>query len=245
MMRLHPGVLCVAFCTGCWCRWRAWLCARDARRTSRSSCCATNSQSCAGRTTDQRSPTRTGPCWVRSRRPCPDGGELAGSSRQRPCCVGTDAESPATGPNFAGRLGGPAPLWSCVTSSSTWPPTTPPGVTAASPANSPVSATGSEHRQCGESSNSTASTSPHSARWIGTLRRELLDRTIIWNQRQLQRLVIDYIDHYNMHRPHRSLDQRPPRHTTPDNNTTDHPLPLRLVRTTRCDGLINEYKQAA
>ena len=35
-------------------------------------------------------------------------------------------------------------------------------------------------------------------RWIGTLRRELLDRTIIWNQRQLNRLVIDYIDHYNM-----------------------------------------------
>ena len=79
-------------------------------------------------------------------------------------------------------------------------------------------------------------------RWIGTLRRELLDRTIIWNQHQLQRLAIDYIAHYNTHRPHRSLDQRPPRHTTPDNNTTDHPLPLRLVRTTRCDGLINEYK---
>ena len=66
-------------------------------------------------------------------------------------------------------------------------------------------------------------------RWIGTLRRELLDRTIIWNQRQLQRLVIDYIAHYNAHRPHRSLHQRPPRHTTPDDNTTDHPLPLRLV----------------
>ena len=82
-------------------------------------------------------------------------------------------------------------------------------------------------------------------RWIGTLRRELLDHTIIWNQRQLERLVIDYIDHYNIHRPHRSLDQRPPRHTTPDNNTTGHPLPLRLVRTTRCDGLINEYKHAA
>ena len=82
-------------------------------------------------------------------------------------------------------------------------------------------------------------------RWTGTLRRELLDRTIIWNQRQLQRLVIDYIAHYNAHRPHRSLEQRPPRHTTPDDNTTDHPLPLRLVRTTRCDGLINEYKHAA
>ena len=36
-----------------------------------------------------------------------------------------------------------------------------------------------------------------------------------------------------------------PRHTTPDNKTTDHPLPLRLARTTRCDGLINEYKHAA
>ena len=82
-------------------------------------------------------------------------------------------------------------------------------------------------------------------RWIGTVRRELLDRSIIWNQRQLQRLVIDYIAHYNTHRPHRSLDQRPPRHTTPDNNTTGCPLPLRLVRTTRCDGLINEYKHAA
>ena len=54
--------------------------------------------------------------------------------------------------------------------------------------------------------------------------------------------MIDYITHYNAHRPHRSLEQRPPRHTTPDDNTTDHPLPCRLVRTTRCDGLINEYK---
>lgn len=42
-------------------------------------------------------------------------------------------------------------------------------------------------------------------RWVGTLRRELLDRTIIWNRRQLERLVIDYIAHYNSHRPHRSL----------------------------------------
>ena len=51
-------------------------------------------------------------------------------------------------------------------------------------------------------------------RWIGTLRRELLDRTIIWNQRQLEQLVTDYIDHYNAHRPHRALDQRPPLGTT-------------------------------
>jgi putative transposase len=47
-------------------------------------------------------------------------------------------------------------------------------------------------------------------RWIGSLRRELLDRTIIWNQHQLERLVVDYIDHYNTHRPHRSLHHRSP-----------------------------------
>ena len=34
-------------------------------------------------------------------------------------------------------------------------------------------------------------------RWIATLRRELLDRTVIWNRHQLERLVVDYIDHYN------------------------------------------------
>ena len=38
-------------------------------------------------------------------------------------------------------------------------------------------------------------------RWIGTLRQELLDRTIIWNRRQLKKLVVDYIDHHNTHRP--------------------------------------------
>jgi putative transposase len=81
-------------------------------------------------------------------------------------------------------------------------------------------------------------------RWIGTLRRELLDRTIIWNQRQLEHLVVDYIDHYNAHRPHRSLHQRPPRadrESTPATPAT----PLRVVKSTRCDGLINEYRNAA
>ena len=80
-------------------------------------------------------------------------------------------------------------------------------------------------------------------RWIGSIRRELLDRTIIWNQRQLERLVVDYIDHYNDHRPHRSLDQRPPR-------ATEAPTPpgqrhLQVVKSAQCDGLINEYRNAA
>ena len=78
-------------------------------------------------------------------------------------------------------------------------------------------------------------------RWIGTLRRELLDRTLIWNRRQLERLVADNIAHYNRHRPHRSLGQQPPvggAAQLPDR-------PLRAVKSTRCDGLINEYRNAA
>ncbi len=82
-------------------------------------------------------------------------------------------------------------------------------------------------------------------RWIGTLRRELLDRTIIWNQRQLERLVLDYIDHYYIHRPHRSLGERPPRPAVTREETRAAPPPVRVARTSRCDGLINEYREAA
>ena len=78
-------------------------------------------------------------------------------------------------------------------------------------------------------------------RWIGSIRRELLDRTKIWNHRQLERLVIDYSGHYNEHRPHRSLDQRSPLATSP----IVSPPHLRVMKSTRCDGLINEYRYAA
>ena len=80
-------------------------------------------------------------------------------------------------------------------------------------------------------------------RWIGSIRRELLDRTIIWNQRQLERLVVDYIAHYNQHRPHQSLGQQPP---TPVHDPPEAvPATVTMLRTSRCDGLIHEYRNAA
>jgi putative transposase len=79
-------------------------------------------------------------------------------------------------------------------------------------------------------------------RWIGSIRRELLDRTIIWNQHQLERLVVDYIDHCNGHRPHRSLNQKWPLPAEPPNDSDGH---LRVLKLTRCHGLINEYRNAA
>ncbi len=80
-------------------------------------------------------------------------------------------------------------------------------------------------------------------RWIGSIRRELLDRTIIWNRRQLERLVVDYVAHYNEHRPHRALEQRPPTPSTDPPHTP--PATVTALRATRCDGLINEYRNAA
>ena len=81
----------------------------------------------------------------------------------------------------------------------------------------------------------------YAERWVRTLRHELLDRTIIWNQRQLRRLLVDYIDHYNQHRPHRSLNQ-----ATPNNaNVVTTGANQLILRRSRCGGLIHEYRHAA
>ena len=53
----------------------------------------------------------------------------------------------------------------------------------------------------------------HVERCVRTLRHELLDRTIIWNERQLRRLLEEYIEHYNTRRPHRGIGQRAPNDT--------------------------------
>jgi hypothetical protein len=47
-------------------------------------------------------------------------------------------------------------------------------------------------------------------RVIGTLRRELLDRTLIFGERHLALMLREYVAHYNGHRPHQSRQQRPP-----------------------------------
>jgi putative transposase len=56
-------------------------------------------------------------------------------------------------------------------------------------------------------------------RWIGNCRRELLDRTLIWNQRHLMTVLREYEDHYNTHRPHRSLKQAAPMCPLPETVT--------------------------
>ena len=52
-------------------------------------------------------------------------------------------------------------------------------------------------------------------RWIGTVRRELLDRMLILNRRHLETVLTEYVAHFNTHRPHRTLDQAAPLRVLP------------------------------
>ena len=79
-------------------------------------------------------------------------------------------------------------------------------------------------------------------RWIGGCRRELLDRTLIWDPSHLRRILREYETHHNQHRPHRSLDGAAPLKPLPE------PIDLgqyRARRQARVSGLINEYRLVA
>lgn len=81
-------------------------------------------------------------------------------------------------------------------------------------------------------------------RWVRTIRRECLDRILIYNTRHLLVVLGEYLAHYNEHRPHQGRGQRAPDHDTLPPPVAD----LNAVRVRRrkvvC-GLINEYEQAA
>jgi hypothetical protein len=79
-------------------------------------------------------------------------------------------------------------------------------------------------------------------RWIGGCRRELLDRTLIWNQAHLGRILRQYETHHNQHRPHRSLQGAAPLKPLPAPVDLD---PYRVRKQARAGGLINEYSLVA
>jgi putative transposase len=79
-------------------------------------------------------------------------------------------------------------------------------------------------------------------RWIGGCRRELLDRTLIWNQAHLRQILRQYEAHHNQHRPHRSLHGAAPLKPLPEPVDLDL---YRIRRQARVGGLINEYRLVA
>ncbi len=79
-------------------------------------------------------------------------------------------------------------------------------------------------------------------RWIGGCRRELLDRTLIWNQNHLLRILREYEIHHNQHRTHRSLHGAAPLKPLPGPADLDQ---YRVRKQGRVGGLINEYRLVA
>ncbi|MFE6498267.1 integrase core domain-containing protein, partial [Streptomyces sp. NPDC057747] len=83
-------------------------------------------------------------------------------------------------------------------------------------------------------------------RWVQSCRRELLDRTLIWNQRHLLHALRDFEDFYNAHRPHQGIANARPLHPLPAPITDPEQIThLEIRRRQRLGGIFNEYQHAA
>jgi putative transposase len=86
----------------------------------------------------------------------------------------------------------------------------------------------------------------HMERWVGSARREVLDRILIVGGRQLDHVLRVYVRHYNGQRPHRALDLQAPDPIGVPVAQGDSIASVAAVR--RRDllgGLIHEYELAA
>src|ERR671930_2617149 len=86
----------------------------------------------------------------------------------------------------------------------------------------------------------------YAERWVGSVRRECLDRLLIFGRRQLEHVLRVYMRHFNQQRPHRALDLPPPHRgseTEPSPRATVYPL--RVRRRDFLGGLLREYEPAA
>jgi len=80
----------------------------------------------------------------------------------------------------------------------------------------------------------------YAERFVGTIRRECLDRLLIVKEQHLRGVLTEMAEHYNDHRPHQSRGQQAP-----------NDIPCRVIdltaairRRTVLGGLINEYDRA-
>jgi putative transposase len=86
----------------------------------------------------------------------------------------------------------------------------------------------------------------HMERWVGSVRRECLDRLLIVGRHQLEYVLRVYVRHYNRQRPHRALDLKPPdsRARSPV-RAESKPQALQVRRSDLLGGVIHEYESAA
>ncbi|MBN1172044.1 MAG: transposase [Micromonosporaceae bacterium] len=89
-------------------------------------------------------------------------------------------------------------------------------------------------------------TNPIRERWVRTCRRELLDRTLIWNQAHLLYALREFEIFYNGHRPHQGIANARPLAPLPEPITDpDRITHLAIHRRDRLSGVLHEYEHAA
>jgi putative transposase len=81
-------------------------------------------------------------------------------------------------------------------------------------------------------------------RFVRIVRSECLDWLLIVNRRHLERVLGNFVDHYNSHRPHRSLNLKPPNPAACKLRVL-RPTSPGIERRDRLGGLIHEYSLAA
>ena len=77
-------------------------------------------------------------------------------------------------------------------------------------------------------------------RFVKTVRHECLDHVLIFGERHLERILREYVRHYNKERPHRGLSLQ-----TPEPKLTPNRAGGEIVRVDRLGGLIHEYHRVA
>ncbi|MGW1682785.1 integrase core domain-containing protein [Saccharopolyspora sp. NPDC002376] len=83
-------------------------------------------------------------------------------------------------------------------------------------------------------------------RWVQTCRRELLDRTLIWNQQHLLHALREFEEFYNSHRPHQGIANARPLHLLPESIADSTQIAgLSIGRRERLGGILNEHQHAS
>ncbi len=77
-------------------------------------------------------------------------------------------------------------------------------------------------------------------RWVKSVKTECIERVILFGQDHLERVLRDYVEHYQIERPHQGLGNE-----LVASPQTTGPLTGNVVETERLGGLLRSYHRAA
>jgi putative transposase len=79
-------------------------------------------------------------------------------------------------------------------------------------------------------------------RWVRSVRNECLDHVLVFGRRHLEQILCNYVTHYNVERPHRSVDLAPP---VASREPRGSPPASSVLRRDVLGGVIHGYYAAA